>query len=36
MDGGVITSMDVEGAVTRCLEVVTDPADIIIDIIMTQ
>jgi len=36
MDGGVVASIDLEGAVTRCLEIVSDPADIIVDIVLTQ
>ena len=35
LDGGVIWKMDVPGAIRRCLEIVDDESDIILDVIMT-
>jgi predicted patatin/cPLA2 family phospholipase len=35
LDGGVVWKMDVPGAIQRCLEIVDDESDIIMDIIMT-
>ena len=33
LDGGAIVNMDVKSAIERCLEVVNDPANIILDAI---
>jgi predicted patatin/cPLA2 family phospholipase len=35
LDGGVIWKMDIPGAIRRCLEIVDDESDIIMDVIMT-
>lgn len=36
IDGGVAVYIDIEGAIARCLEIVQDPADIILDAISLQ
>jgi len=34
MDGGIIRSIDVGGAIEKCLEIVDDPSQITIDVIL--
>lgn len=33
-DGGVLQSTDIYGAIERCLEIVDDPSQIIIDVVL--
>jgi len=35
LDGGVVWKMDIPGAIRRCLEIVDDESDIIMDVVMT-
>jgi hypothetical protein len=35
MDGGIKKTVDIETAITRCMEKVQDEADIVLDVILT-
>mgnify|MGYP001019214782 CR=1 FL=1 len=36
VDGGTLINLDIAGAVQKCLEIINDQSDIILDIVMTN